>query len=303
MKILAVIVTYNSMQWIKRCLDCVNSSSVAMDALVVDNCSTDETREYIPANYPEVIWRPQDHNLGFGQANNLGMRYAVENAYDYVLLLNQDAYLQSDAIEHMLKVSDAKSLISPLHLNGDGTRLDTMFRVSMKMTCDVSGMIDDLLLGDENKIKDSYESAEIAAACWFMPVSIIKSIGGFNPLFFHYSEDNNYYQRMQYHGIKTIVVPKAHVWHDRKELYGNVNAFNHKRLHRDFLLITDNINYGVAMVIMQLFRLLAICLVYDLPKKNYRIGAYTKEMFWTLFNLRKIRRSRKAERKEGLTWL
>lgn len=289
------------MPWIHRCLTNLRESSQPTDVFIVDNCSTDGTREYIPSHFPEALWCPQDKNLGFGQGNNIGLRYAIDHAYDYVLLLNQDAYLAADALEKMLAVSDGKSVMSPLHLNGTGEKLDPMFKVSMKMSCDVNDMMDDLLL--KGKAEKCYQSAEIGAACWFMPLSVIKKIGGFNPLFFHYSEDNNYYHRLTFHGVKMIVVPESRVCHDRKDLYGNIAAFNAKKIHRDILLIMCNINGGMFYILSQLVKTWMVYHFYLLPKKNYRLGSYTKEILWSIMHYSVLKNSRRNERSEGKTWL
>ena len=84
MKIYAIIVTYNAMQrgWIDRCMQSLQASTVLATPIIVDNGSTDGTREHIPATYSDIIWMPQDRNLGFGQANNVGIRYALEHNAD-----------------------------------------------------------------------------------------------------------------------------------------------------------------------------------------------------------------------------
>lgn len=300
MNIFAVIVTYNAMHrnWIDRCLQSLRQSSVPVTPVIVDNNSTDGTREHVPSHYPEAVWLPQDHNLGFGQANNVGIRYALSRESDYVLLLNQDATISSDALERMLSTSDGDSLLSPLHLNGDGTRIDEMFRFSLRDSKNT--MLDDLLIRHE--LGDCYESAEICAACWLMPTSLIRKIGGFNPLFFHYSEDNNYYHRLQYHGIRTILVPKAQMYHDRK-LQGNMQAFNRKRLRRDLLLEATNINLSFGKCCLRWGKFLYKSYVQDLPQHAYIPGAWLLEMCWLTFHTFQIRNSRKQEKKIGLTWL
>ena len=129
MKIFAVIVTYNAMRrnWIDRCLESLQKSTVPVTAIVVDNLSSDGTREHIPTHWPNAVWLPQDNNWGFGQANNIGIRYALKHEADYVLLLNQDASLHPEALELLLKETDEQSLMTPAHYNGDGTKLDFMF--------------------------------------------------------------------------------------------------------------------------------------------------------------------------------
>lgn len=300
MNIFAIIVTYNAMQrgWIDRCMKSLKESTIPVVAVIVDNGSTDGTRSHVPANYPSAVWLPQQENKGFGQANNIGIRYALEHQADYVLLLNQDAAISPDAIERMLAVSDGKSLLSPLHLNGDGTKIDELFRETLKNARNY--MNDDLLI--RHQLNDSYETGEICAACWFMPVGIIQKIGGFNPLFFHYSEDNNYYHRLVYHQVKTVLVPHAYMYHDRL-LQGNKKAFDHHRIRRELILSACNINKGLTARFIDYFRTLVRCYVHELPSHSYIPGHFALGMFWLLFHLHSIVQSRKAERSTGLTWL
>lgn len=298
MKIHAIIVTYNGMKWIDRCLAMLRQSTVPVVPVVIDNCSTDGTLDFIRDHYPEAVLFPQEKNLGFGQANNVGLRYALQEGADYCLLLNQDAYLQPDAIERMLEQSDNESLMSPLHLNGKGERLDYFFRISLHIS--KNELFDDLLLnGSPNPV---YETGEICAACWLMPRALIEKVGGFNPLFFHYSEDNNYYHRLAFHKVKTLLVPTARVWHDRG-MYGNVQAFNRKRLHRDFVLTLTNINHSFLFNFCKLFHLLLLCYKRDLPKHAYKPGAWLCELLVIFASIPQILRSRKTEKMVGKTWL
>lgn len=237
MKIFTIIVTYNAMRWIEHCLQCLKKSTVSVIPIVVDNGSVDGTQDYVPTHFPEAVWMPQKENLGFGQGNNLGMRYALEHEADYVLLLNQDAYLQATAIEEMLKIADGRNLVSPLHLNGDGSKLDFMFKASLRRA--ENSLLDDLLL--RQSVESVYVVGEVCAACWFMPVNMLEEIGGFDPLFFQYGEDNNYYTRLVYHQRKVLVAPRARVFHDRGR-HGNVQLYNKKEVHLQTLVCACNIN-------------------------------------------------------------
>ena len=73
-EIFAIIVTYNGMQWIKHCIESLMESTVPMQIIVIDNNSNDGTLEFIKKNYSSVITFPMNKNLGFGQANNVGIR-------------------------------------------------------------------------------------------------------------------------------------------------------------------------------------------------------------------------------------
>lgn len=298
-KIYAIIVTYNAMRhrWIERCLNSLYESTVNITPIVVDNCSTDGTREYVPQNYPEVIWLPQNKNLGFGQGNNTGIKYAMIHNANYILLLNQDATISKDAIELMLKESDGNSLLSPLHLNGDGSDFDNNFQ---KYSLPKREITRDLLIN--NSLANVYKTGEICAACWFMPISIIKRIGGFNPVFSQYGEDNNYYNRLVYHNIKTFIVPRAKMYHDR-QYHGDMHAFNNKRLRRVFTVIAYNINLSTKTCAKEMLGQIISCYRNDFLHGRYFPGYCTFEIIKLIFNWGTIRDSRKKERIITNNWL
>lgn len=286
-RIYTIIVTYNGMRWIGKCLDMLRKSTVHTDVIVIDNCSTDGTQTFIPENFPEVIWMPQTNNLGFGQGNNVGMRYALEHDADYVLLLNQDAYLQPTALEEMLRVADGINLVSPVHLCGDGSRIDMMFRESLKRAN--NQLLDDLLLN--GCPAPSYNVGEVCAACWFMPVALIEEVGGFNPLFFQYGEDNNYYTRMEYHGRKIILAPRARVWHDRK-VHGNQTLFTQKEVMLRLMVNACNPNLSFVRRMWKGFVLLV-----QSPSKTI------KGLTSLVAKMSSIHKSIQTEKKKGSTWL
>src|SRR3569623_1941984 len=94
--IYVVIVTYNGMKWVDKCLHDVLQSDTNIKVVVIDNRSTDETVNFIKTNYPEIDLTETNENLGFGRANNIGIKQAVKANADYVFLLNQDGYVEKD---------------------------------------------------------------------------------------------------------------------------------------------------------------------------------------------------------------
>lgn len=239
------------MRWIDRCLSSLRHSTMPTEVIVIDNCSTDGTRTFIPENYPEVIFKPQDKNIGFGQGNNIGLLYALHNNYDYALLLNQDAYLGETVLKELTSHSDGATLLSPLHLNGSGTTYDHNFHLySLQKTC--PQYLADV---ESSSVKPFYPIGEVCAACWLMPKALIEKVGGFNPLFAQYGEDNNYYQRMRYHGIGVRLVPSASVCHDRK-IQGNMERYQSRQIERSMLITASNPNNGLVKTITE------ICLIF-----------------------------------------
>ena len=208
MKVFTIIVTYNGIKWINKCLKSVVSQS---EVLVVDNDSTDDTIKFIKQNFPNVIILPQSQNLGFGLANNIGINHALKNHADAVFLLNQDAFVQQNCIHNLIESHNENldfGIISPIHLNGNGSRLDYSFQKVTSMLTLISDLI---LRQNSEKI---YEINFINAAAWFIPKQVLLTVGGFDPLFFLYGEDDNYCQRVLYHGYKIGIIPNATILHD-----------------------------------------------------------------------------------------
>lgn len=299
-KIFVVVVTYNGMRnnWINDCLSSLKKSRYPVIPIVVDNNSSDNTSRFICQSFPDVILIQQQLNLGFGKANNIGIRYAISQNADYIMLLNQDATISVDCIERLLSESDGQSLLSPIHCNGNGDKLDRMFCYTILNAGTV--FYDDIFINGQ--LKEKYEVGEVPAACWFLPVCTVKKIGGFNPIFHHYGEDNNYYSRLKYHHIKVFLVPKARMYHDRL-LLGNIGVYNKNRLRRDMLLVACNINNGFCMRIFLYTKLLYRCYMVDLKNNNYKPGGYLISFLWILIHYWDIVKSRRKEREKYGCWL
>lgn len=208
MKVYTVIVTFNGMKWIEQCLKSIVNQS---EVIVVDNNSSDETLNIIINNFPTVVVLPQAENFGFGVANNLGISYAIKNGADAVFLLNQDAFAQPGCVFNLIEASEKNpdyGIISPVHLNGDGSALDFTFQ---KITY-MSKIISDLIFSKRSE--EIYEFNFVNAAAWFLPKKTLMTVGGFDPIFFLYGEDDNYCQRVIYHGYKIGITINSVIFHD-----------------------------------------------------------------------------------------
>lgn len=250
MKILTIIVTYNGAQWYDRCFGSLQRSTIPVDIMVVDNASQDGTADWIAAHYPEINLIRSDKNLGFGQANNIGMRYALDNGYDYVFLLNQDAWLHTnDCIGRLVQVAENHPeymIMSALWLYGSGERITKGSKLHMIALEEPNNdFVSDLYLGRE--LKEVYETDYIGAAAWLLPRKTLEQIGGFDPLFFHRGEDDNYMQRVHYHGGKIGLCAKACICHDIEERPADYDA-EHENWNKNMLIALADINNNQSIV-------------------------------------------------------
>lgn len=286
MKLLVVIVTYNGTKWLDNCLGSVIDSSIKGDILVVDNGSTDGTIEYLKTNYPDIKLFLSQSNLGFGQANNIGMRYGVENDYDYIYLLNQDAWVERDTFHKLIEVNKANpnfGILSPLQKTAAKASLDRNFSIFCPPT-----MISDALCGD---LKELYQANFIMAAHWMVSRKCVESVGGFSPTFPHYGEDDNYIDRCHNLGFKVGIVTSVSAVHDRE----NRTMTEKQRLYRGYIgnlvMLSD---FTTRMKFLKFLNNSLMQFVNN-PKS-------AKYFFKILFNYGKIRKNRRIS-KNGSAFL
>lgn len=105
-KVAAVVVTYNRIELLKECLEALEKQNYPCDILVVDNASTDGTEEYISAlinKYKNLYYKNTGANIGGAGGFNFGMRWAVEEGYEYVWVMDDDCLPYGDALQKLIE--------------------------------------------------------------------------------------------------------------------------------------------------------------------------------------------------------
>ena len=170
------------------------------DIWVRDSGSTDETVSILK-KHPAVTFFNRGENIGFGRANNEGMRFALANNYDSVFLLNQDCRIESSEFEklRMFGLGNKSNVSCPVQLNWNGISANHNFQARYAP--------------EWTSRQDAFDVEFINAAAWFIPISLVRKIGGFNPVFFMYGEDRDWARRLGFIGGKFTVVPKLFCYH------------------------------------------------------------------------------------------
>ncbi len=250
MNLYSIIVIYNGMRrdWIQKCFSSIEASSVPVKIIAIDNASTDDSVHYIKANFPNVLLIESKENLGFGGANNLGLKKALDLGGEYFFLLNQDARVEKDTLEKLVTQAQNNpeyGIVSPLHLNGKGDALDYNFSNYISPS-QCKNLYSDFVLNKvENKL---YESGFICAAAWLLTKECLRIVGGFSPTFFHYGEDDNYINRLFYKGLKIGIYPLVKIYHDRENrMQPRVGNFLQRSLLLKYSSPQNNMNIHVRI--------------------------------------------------------
>ena len=236
LRVAVVIVTFNSGKYLSRCLTCLENQTVKPNkVVVVDNNSTDGSLENIEGRWPWVEFLHQEQNLGFVGANNLAIDKL--NGFDWVALLNPDAFPKASWLETLLKAAEqcptftcfASHLLLP---ETDNTYLDGMGDVYH-----VSGRAWRRNHGREaTGAHGTYEEvfSACAAAALYKRDDFLR-VGGFDERYFNYFEDVDLGFRWRLAGYRCLYVPEAVVEHVGSGISGPCSDFTVYHGHRNLV--------------------------------------------------------------------
>ncbi|HBB76853.1 MAG: hypothetical protein A2186_03285 [Candidatus Levybacteria bacterium RIFOXYA1_FULL_41_10] len=100
-----IIVNYNSLDFISRCIESIKENSLKelkngeYEIIVIDNASRDGSQEFLK-NLDGIIFVPNENNLGFSKANNIGVKKSKGR---YVLFLNPDTIIHRNTLSKMVE--------------------------------------------------------------------------------------------------------------------------------------------------------------------------------------------------------
>lgn len=116
-KVCAVILNYNGFADTQNCvISLQNCSYPYLDIIIVDNASTDDSVERIKNRFPYITLLQSQHNGGYASGMNIGISYALQSTYDYILIQNNDTEVTENFLHPMLDVfkkSKNAGIISP----------------------------------------------------------------------------------------------------------------------------------------------------------------------------------------------
>ena len=301
-KIFVIIVTYKGMRWYDKCFSSLRESTLPVHTIVVDNTPGEEEANYIREHYPEVHLIKTEENLGFGKANNIGMRYALDHGCDYVFLLNQDTWLiEDDIFEELVKLSinnHQYGILSPIHVKADEVTINMVLENATNKTS--ISLFTDLY---KNALLDIYETNYINAAAWLIPRKTLETVGGFDPIYQHYEEDDDYLNRVIFHKLKIGLCPKLKIVHDHHTTENpfekSSNSYHH---YQELLVALTDINQRntINRYLRYYLRKYLFAL---LQWKHKEMLHWRKELEFVWHHKKEIKKSREQNKKNEASWL
>src|SRR4030042_5912844 len=249
------IVNYNGRDNTLACLrslEKLQATSCRLQVFVVDNHSFDNSVQDIKKQFPKATLIKNAENLGFVGGNNAGIKKAIKDGADYVLILNNDTLVSENLIGELLKVAqkDEKvGIVVPkiffaagyefhkkLYQKNDlgrviwyaGGRTDwqNMFGVHLG--------VDEVDHGQFDQEKE----VDFATGCCFLAKKeVFSKIGLFDSKFFLYGEDLDLSIRALKAGFKIFYAPRAFLWHKNAGSSSSGSTLHDYYLSRNRLLL------------------------------------------------------------------
>ena len=215
-KIIVVVLNWNSYQMTAQCIRSLQATDGPdFQIFLVDNGSTDGSVEMLPREFPRIVVLPQENNLGFAAGCNVGMRHALANDAEYVLLLNNDTVVAPDFIREMLATIE-----SDPHIGAVCPKI--YFADEPKMIW-YAGAEFSLWTGtakhrgwkeiDRGQFDRDEEITQATGCAMLVRCSALRDVGLLDEQFWSYAEDLDWSVRFLREGHRLAFSPKATLWH------------------------------------------------------------------------------------------
>ena len=237
--------------------DCINSlmkqSHHNLEIIVVDNASADDSIAYLQKNFPDVKVIKHSRNLGFGAANNTGIRAARG---EYLMMLNNDTRLELKCIEELRNSIDKDekfgACASKILLEYEDNLLDV---------AGIAVCLDGLSIGrgrleSGDKFNDEEEVFFASSCACLYKKEMLDDIGLTNEVydedFFAYADETDMGWRAQPAGWKCIYNPQAVVHHLHSASSSNYSPFKAFLVERNRIWVAVK-SFPVSLLILGIF--------------------------------------------------
>ncbi|PJE68909.1 glycosyltransferase family 2 protein [Candidatus Shapirobacteria bacterium CG10_big_fil_rev_8_21_14_0_10_38_14] len=229
-QVFVIILHFKGKEFTRQCLLSLRqlkTPELATKFVVVDNHSPEPIDDF-KQDFPGVVFLKNKKNLGFAEGNNVGIKYALKQGADYVLILNNDTIVDKDLLVQLIVAAgkDGKvGIVAPKIYFAPGYEYhQAKYKPSErgKVFWYAGGKIDwqNVLCshrGVDEVDKGQYDkqiATDFASGCaMLIKREVLEKIGFLDKRYFLYLEDVEFCQRAKRAGFKVIYHPKAKLWH------------------------------------------------------------------------------------------
>ncbi|WP_455672362.1 glycosyltransferase family 2 protein [Phocaeicola sp.] len=215
MTIIAVVVTYNRMELLKRSIHCLQQNKPVSSIVVVNNGSTDGTTEWLSTQKELTVINQA--NVGGSGGFYTGLQYACQANADWIWCMDDDVFPRADCLEQLLLQADRKDvgILAPRRLQ-EGKIFTHDFQ-EYNLTNPFASMYSSKLC--KQNITSPTEIKGTAFEGPFIRREVVEKIGLPNKELFIFCDDTDYCLRTVLAGYKIVYVPAALM--DKEKFFSN----------------------------------------------------------------------------------
>lgn len=233
-----IIPTFNRLNYTIICLNSLmrQCNYKELNIIVVDDASTDGTKEYIKKFFPKISILEGTGSFFWGGAIHSGIDYVLKigKPKDWILLLNNDVELSSDAILNLIKISKKikrKALVGSLAVNAKDK--ETVIKSGTIVESWFFNKTNHIYEGKKLRqisIKNPIKVDFLTGRCLLHPIEIFKRVKNYDSRKFnHYGADDEFSMRVKKFGYSTLLCPSSIIF-----LSDNKFDLNKKRSIKSF---------------------------------------------------------------------
>lgn len=234
-----VLLNYNGAQDTIACLQSFEKITYSNHRIVVvDNASPDDSMDQI-SNYlsgalsdeSSIFSSPAEamqsllgqnkytliqsgYNGGYGHGNNVGIKYALKNGAEYVLVLNNDTVVDPDFLEPLVQMCEEDDSIGIASGQIFYFDLPDTFWFNGGTFNKCTGKVKHIDYGKKNIGQKPLENSTFITGCmWLIPKKVFEDVGFINEEYFMYVEDLEFSQRVIGAGYRLEISNKSHIYH------------------------------------------------------------------------------------------
>lgn len=202
--ILSIIVTYNRLEDLKNCISSLRNQTVSdFDILVVDNNSTDGTREWLDSQNDLLVIHQK--NLGGAGGFHAGMKYMMEHGYEWLWMMDDDGIAAPDQLECLMSYASENRypVLNALVLNKDNQQ-ELSFHAPVWLQEELKGqtLIDTFVHPFNGTL---------------IHKSVIEKVGMIKKEMFIWGDEMEYMERLRVNGYKPVTVVDAVHYHPKEK--------------------------------------------------------------------------------------
>lgn len=287
-KVSIVILNWNGLNDTIDCLESLSKIDYENhEIIIVDNNSSGEDVKILKELFGNYIKKiiVNKENLGFSGGNNVGIKYALENNTDVVLLLNNDTIVEANFLSKLVKTSIAYpdvGVLTPL-INYYTDKKTVWFAGGYISRIRSTGI--PLGIGKPEHLFSKNKYCTFASGCcMYIKKEVLEKVGFLDENYFLYLEDTDFSWRVLASGFKILYESSSKIYHKVGSTMSKTNSMLNVYFNIRNRLFFAKKNLGIQycfLAIVVVLISLTVGLIFGNRRNNMtRVTFFAINDFW-----------------------